>query len=65
MPNAHEPERDRKEPGDDPVSAEAEIRARDRLTPNSMLDAFAAMDLYVEVFVAGVRYADKQRGAVR
>ena len=65
MPNAPEPERDREEPQDDAVHAEAEIRAHDRLRPDSILDAFTAVDVYVEAFVTGARYADQQRGASR
>ncbi len=65
--NAREPERENDEglPGRDPLRTEAENRAHDRLTPDQMLDAFAAIDLYVEAFVAGARYANEQRRSGR
>jgi hypothetical protein len=47
------------------VRAEAEERAHDRVSPNGMLDPIAAVNLYVEAFVAGARFSASQTGASR
>jgi len=45
------------------LRAEADERAHDRLTPDAALDAVAAVDLYVEAFLAGARFAGARAGA--
>ena len=50
------------EPPNDAVRAEAEERAHDRVAPDATLDSIAAVNLYVEAFVAGVKFAAKCRG---
>jgi len=47
------------------VRAEAEERAHDRVSPDAMLDPLAAVNLYVEAFLAGARFAASQTGASR
>ncbi len=42
----------------DAVRAEALERAHDRVEPDGVLDALAALELYVEAFLAGARFAD-------
>jgi hypothetical protein len=41
--------------------AEAEERAHDRVAPDATLDAIAAVNLYVEAFLAGARFAATRR----
>jgi hypothetical protein len=45
----------------DEVRAEAEERAHDRVAPDAVLDSIAAVNLYVEAFVAGARFAAARR----
>src|SRR5258705_13870722 len=42
--------------------AEAEERAHDRVAPDAMLDSIAAVNIYVEAFVAGAKFAAACRG---
>ncbi len=42
---------------------EADERAHDRLTPDAVLDAVAAVDLYVEAFLAGASFAVARVGS--
>ena len=49
----------------DLVRAEAETRAHDRVTPEAMLDAIAAVNRYVEAFVAGAEFAAARHEASR
>ena len=37
--------------------AEAEERAHDRVAPDAVLDSISAVNLYVEAFVAGAKFA--------
>lgn len=53
------------EPTPDAIHVEAEARAHDRLMPDATLDAMAAVDLYVEAFVAGAKFAATQPGDTR
>ncbi len=46
----------------DAARAEAEERAHDRVAPDATLDSIAAVNLYVEAFVAGARFAAACRG---
>lgn len=43
--------------------AEAEERAHDRVEPDAVLDSIEAVNLYVEAFVAGARFAAAGRGS--
>ena len=36
---------------------EAELRAHDRVSPDAVYDAIAAVDLFVEAFLEGARFA--------
>lgn len=45
----------------DAARLEAEERAHDRVEPDAVLDAIAAVNLYVESFLAGARYAAPRR----
>ena len=65
MPNPHEAEHLHEEAPlePDPIREEALQRAHDRLSPDSALDPLASVDLYVEAFLAGARYADERRSA--
>ena len=47
------------------VRDEKEERAHDRVSPAAMLDPLAAVNLYVETFVAGARFAASHGGASR
>ena len=47
----------------DAVRAEAEERAHDRVGPDAMFDSIAAVDLYVEAFVAGASFVAARRAA--
>jgi hypothetical protein len=49
----------------DAVHAEAEERAHDRVAPDAVLDSIAAVNLYVEAFVAGARFAESLRESGR
>jgi hypothetical protein len=42
--------------------AEGEERAHDRVAPEAMFDSIAAVNLYVEAFVAGAKFAAAGRG---
>ena len=43
------------------VRAEAEERAHDTVAPDGVYDAIGAVNLYVEAFLAGARFAAAQR----
>jgi len=43
--------------------AEAEDRAHDRVSPDAVLDAIGAVDLYIEAFVAGAKFATERLGS--
>jgi len=58
-------EKDGKAPTEDETRAEAETRAHDRVSPDGLLDSIAAVNLYVEAFLAGARFAEERRGAAR
>jgi hypothetical protein len=42
--------------------ARAEVRAHDRVSPGDSYDAIGAVNLYVEAFIAGARFAEARRG---
>lgn len=53
------------EPTPDAVRAEAEERAHDRVLPDAAYFGLDAIELYVEAFVAGARFATAPTGAQR
>jgi len=52
---------DESPPRADLARAEAEVRAHDRVSPDAELDSIAAVNLYVEAFVAGAKFAVEAR----
>ena len=52
-------------PTPESIRAEAEERAHDAVTPDAVLNALAAINLYVEAFIAGAKFAAPPMGAPR
>ena len=53
------------DPTTEAIRAEAEEGAHDRVSPDAVLDAAAAVDLYVEAFLAGAAFIAMPTGASR
>ena len=52
-------------PIEEVARAEAETRAHDRVSPDAVFNSIAAVNLYVEAFLAGTQFADDRREGAR